>query len=176
MKNLIALVGLTALMAVPSVHADDADFSDVINWKVGDSTTYTVTSSNNPTPGTMTKKVSKDDGDGTLWVNETSTKESADIQIRKSDGAVLQRLVNGQPKPMQNAPLTLVSQDKESVTVPAGTFNTLHTVSKGNQNGKAVQMDSWVDSQDTCMDGTVKSVMTSPDHTMTRELTGFHKN
>src|ERR1700691_6193242 len=106
MKNILAIVGLVALMA-PAVHADESDFAatyiqplvsstigtlDLINWKVGDGANYNVTISSMPIPGTMVKVVTKDENDGTIWFNETVDltieKQSVDIQMSKADGKI----------------------------------------------------------------------------------------
>ena len=197
MKKVLVLVGLAAIMAMPAAHADDAaDFTatfmqplinasipsarDLINWKVGDEEDYNVTMAALPVPGSMVEKVTKDDGDGTLWFNETINmlieNQSVDIQIRKSDAKILQELVNGQPQQIDDTPPTVVSQDYESVTVPAGTFKAIHIVAKTTQQGQAVQLEEWANPKATCMDGSLKAIITTQGQTITEELKTFHKN
>jgi hypothetical protein len=200
MKKILALAGMAilavasvaqadsdvdALLAAlrnPHVVVDGQDLNDLgylINWKVGDGANYNVTMAQLPFPGTMTKSVTKDEGT-TLWFNETIDlviqKQSVDIQMDKTNGKILQELVNGQAQTVDNTPPTIISQDYGSVTVPAGTFKAIHIVAKTTENNQDVQMEEWANPKDTCMDGSIKVIMTTQGQTITMEMTSFKKN
>jgi hypothetical protein len=197
MKNIFAIVGLVALMAAPAAFADSqADFAatlmqpialggihnlgDLINWKVGDGANYNVTVSSFPINGTMTKTVTKDNGDGTFWFNETIDltiqKQVVDIEMSRADAKILKYQVNGQDQAIPDEKVTVVSQDYGSVTVPGGTFKAVHIVAKTTSQGKDVQLEEWANPKDTCMDGSIKIIETSDGTTITMEMTSFKKN
>jgi hypothetical protein len=198
MKKILVIVGLAALMAASAAQAEEnllAAFTNpsvivnsqdesvlgyLINWKVGDGANYNVTMAQLPIPGTMTKAVTKDENDGTLWFNETIDlmiqKQSVDIQIDKTSGKVLKEIVNGQEQTVDNTPPTVISQDYTSVTVPAGTFKAIHIVAKTTTQGQEAQIEEWANPKDTCMDGSIKMIMTTQGQTITMEMTNFKKN
>ena len=91
MKKILVIVGLAALMAASAAQAEEyllAAFANpnmivnssdehalgyLINWKVGDGANYNVTIAQLPIPGTMTKAVTKDEGDGPSGSMKRST-------------------------------------------------------------------------------------------------------
>jgi hypothetical protein len=196
MKKILVIVGLAALMAASAAQAQEDylaafaspaavlnatnNFGYLINWKVGDSANYNVTIASLPIPGTMVEAVTKDEGDGTLWFNETIDlviqKQSIDVQIDKTNGKILKELVNGQEQTVDNTPPTVISQEYTSVSVPAGTFKAIHIVAKTTSQGQDVQMEEWANPKDVCMAGTIKAIETTQGQTITMELTSFKKN
>ena len=163
-----------------SIAMDETVLGFLINWKVGDGANYNVTMAQLPIPGTMAKSVTKDENDGTLWFNETIDlviqKQSVDVQIDKTTAKILKELVNGQEQTVDNTPPTVISQDYGSVTVPAGTFKAIHIKAKAQSQGQDVEMEEWANPKDTCMDGSIKTIMTTQGQTITMEMTNFKKN
>jgi hypothetical protein len=197
MKNILTLVSLVALMAVPAAQADSQanlaatflqpialagihNLGNLINWKVGDGANYNVTISSFPINGTMVKSVTKDNGDGTFWFNETIDltiqKQVVDIEMDRSNAKILKYQVNGQDQAIPDEKVTVVSQDYGSVTVPAGTFKAVHIVAKTTAQGKDVQLEEWANPKDTCMDGSIKIIETTDGTTINMEMTSFKKN
>jgi len=197
MKNIISVVGLVALMAAPAAFADSqADLAgdllqpiaaaglhnlgNLINWKVGDGANYNVTVSSFPIQGSMVKSVTKDNGDGTFWFNETIDltiqKQVVDIEMSRADAKILKYQVNGQDQAIPDDKITVVSQDYGSVTVPAGTFKAVHIVAKTTSQGNDVQLEEWANPKDTCMDGSIKIIESTQGNTITMEMTSFKKN
>jgi hypothetical protein len=196
MKKILVIVGLAALLAASAAQAQEDYLSAfaspavltngvgplgyLINWKVGDSANYNVTISQLPIPGTMVQSVTKDEGDGTLWFNETIDlviqKQSVDAQIDKTNGKILKELVNGQEQTVDNTPPKVISQEYTSVTVPAGTFKAIHIVATTTSQGQDVQMEEWANPKDVCMAGSIKVIETTQGQTITMELTSFKKN
>lgn len=198
MKKLIVLIGL--VMAISAAQASDyiaaltspsmmaaitqlnqSTLGNLINWKVGDAMYSNVTIQGMPINGTMTESVTKDNGDGTFWFNQTIDlmiqKQSADIEMNRADGKILKYVVNGQEQtPPDNSNIQIISQDYGSVTVPAGTFKAIHIVAKTQQQGQDVQIEEWANPKDTAMDGGIKTIMVTQGQTITMELTKFTKN
>ena len=138
---------------------DESVLGYLINWKVGDGANYNVTIASLPIPGTMTKAVTKDEGD-TLWFNETIDltiqKQSVDVQIDKT------RRQN--PERARQRPRTDHRQHSSDRHLPG-----LHLCDRScrhlqgdphrredHAQGQDVQMEEWANPKDTCMDGSIK--------------------
>ena len=58
----------------------------------------------------------------------------------------------------------------------AGTFKAIHIVAKTSAQGQDAQIEEWANPKDTCMDGSIKMIMTTQGQTITMEMTSFKKN
>lgn len=147
--------------------------TDLIDWNVGDSMSYNVSLAGYGSIGTTTKVVTRDEGSA-LWVRETMNlmiqNEVIEILISKADGKVIKLIRNGKEQPVPNDRLEIISQKYEQVTVPKGTFQSLHIVAKTKNISK---LEVWVNPQDTAMDGALKQVMATQMGDLTLELTDF---
>jgi hypothetical protein len=147
---------------------------DLINWKVGDTMTYAV-SLGGMSLGNSTKSVTKDEGTA-IWLKQEvkmmTQNEVIETLINKADGKVLKMLRNGQEQAIPNDPLEIISQDSATITVKAGTFQTIHIVAKTKQISK---LEVWVNPRDTAIDGTVKQLVASQFGQIGMELTSFRR-
>ena len=82
--------------------------------------------------------------------------EVAEMLLNKADGKILEYKVNGQDQTIPDDTVTVVSQDYESVTVPAGTFNSLHIVAN---EGTTQGIELWANPQATVMEGSLKQLV-----------------
>ena len=168
-----AEVNLFAL-GLESVRLDALD-GYLIDWKVGDSANYDITGGPFGKMGTMTKAVTKEEGE-TLWLkqelNLMSQHEVIEIQLNRTDGTILKIIRNGKEEKIPDDKLEIISQEYVDVTVPAGTFKSLHIIGKTKQ---IKSLELWANPQDTCMEGTLKQIVDASLIKMTFVLTSFNK-
>ncbi|NDD91086.1 hypothetical protein EBZ37_03255 [bacterium] len=147
---------------------------DLINWKVGDTMNYQISMVFGK--GTMVKTVSKDEGTA-LWlhqdINLMGQGQTADVLINKADGKILKMLQNGKEVQIPDDKIEVISQDYADITVPAGTFSSIHIVAKSKQVSK---IEMWANPSETAMDGALKQIMATTFGNMTLELTSFKRN
>lgn len=134
---------------------------NLIDWKVGDKAVFKVTMASLPIPlMTMNKSVTQDTG-AELWVvTETTGLQSMKMEmlIRKSDAKVIKVLQNGKEIEAPSADdVEIISQEADTVTVPAGTFKTLKIVIKEKKNN--VDATVWINPSELPMEGMAKQSM-----------------
>lgn len=169
LPDLIALQDWIALQEAQNIALN-------IDWKVGDQLTYQISVNGMGQVGTAVREVTQDTGD-TLWIKNEITamtqKETIDMEIRKADGQVVKVRRNGQDQEIPNQDIEIVSSEEETVTVPAGTFQSVHIVAKT----KEIQnVEVWLNPRDTALEGTIKQVIPTQLGRVTAELTSFKKN
>ena len=142
-----------------------------IDWKVGDWTEYRLSMSF--LKGKLIKKCTQNEGIS-VWLE---TKMELPIgnqlilaQIRKSDGKILKLIVNGREQEIKQPKYTIISQEAETVTVPAGTFQTIHLLLRDEENRDT---NVWINPRDIALEGMVKTVTEQQFGTVTLELTRF---
>jgi hypothetical protein len=183
MKKFSIAFGLAVIMTSAAANAGEVSLFSVqelvalinptalINWKVGDKADYNVGIASMGNMGTMTKSVTSGD-DTTLWIEEDMSlmgqTEKVQIQMNRADGKVLKTIVNGQEQNTPDDPITVVSQDYTSITVPAGTFKVLHVLAKSASVSK---IEVWANPQAIVMDGAAKQVMATQMGDVSMELT-----
>lgn len=151
-----------------------------LNWKVGDRMDYTVSLASMGKIGSSEKFVSKDEG-ATLWITQVinipmaGQKQTSEMQLEKATGKVLKLIVNGKEQTLneEGQDLEIISQEYTDITVSAGTFKALHIVAKTKDVSK---IEVWMNPKDTCIDGTLKQVMTMQFGDLALELTSFKRN
>lgn len=190
MKKLLAVLGFAVLstsftaQAINVVSLSDVQIQsiavstitpyDLINWKVGDTASYKI-DLGGFLKGSSVKTVTQDEGTA-LWVVQNMDlmiqKQKVEILISKADGKVLKTIVNGKEQTMPEDPIEIISQDYESVTVPAGTFEAIHIVAKSKQIEK---IEIWANPRDTVMDGAIKQKIKTQGMDVVMELTSFKR-
>jgi hypothetical protein len=154
----------------------EASAIDLINWKIGDSTSYEIELEGMGKLGTMVKMAMKDEGTG-VWVkNEADLmgqKDVTEILIDRSTGKILKMIHNGREEQVPSDEIEIISQDYTEITVPAGTFKCLHIVAKSKQVSK---MEIWANPQAVSLDGSLQMIMATQFGNMTLKLTQFKKN
>src|SRR5690606_26604592 len=90
----------------------------------------------------------------------------------RATAQVLKMKRNGKDMEIPENDIEVISQDEATVTVPAGTFVTVHIVAKSKQ---AKKIEVWANPMETTMDGTVKQMVNTGFMDITMELTEFNK-
>ncbi|MEK6706294.1 MAG: hypothetical protein AABZ06_10940, partial [Bdellovibrionota bacterium] len=126
--------------------------------------------------GTLKKFVSKDEG-AALWIrqdlNLSIQKQQVDMLINKADGKVLKLIVNGKEQAVPDDKIEIISQDYAEVTVPAGTFKTVHVIAKTKQ---IPTLEVWLNPREVVLEGTIKQIATTTFNIdIKMELTSFKR-
>ena len=170
----IALLGSTLANADMSLfQIQDMDPLTLLNWKVGDSSDYTVSMSFGK--GNMHKEVTGEEGNG-VWLTQKvaimGQKDNSQILLDRDTGKVLKMLHNGKEEAVSNEQPEIISQDYTDVTVPAGTFKAMHIVAKT----KTVKhLEIWNNTKEVVIDGDIKDIISTQYGDVTLELTKQHK-
>jgi hypothetical protein len=147
-----------------------------IDWKVGDQMKYQMSLFMGLLKGSMVKVVESDEG-AALWIKQDLDiliqKQEVRILLNKADGKILKMIVNGKEQTPPENNLEIISTDEASVTVPAGTFDTIHVVARSKDVEK---LEAWINPVDTAMDGTVKQVISAQRQDIVTELVSFKRN
>lgn len=163
-------------------HQLALDYQDAlflgIEWKVGETQKFNMTLSGIGAKGTMVKTVAKDEGE-TLWLTQQMVimgqNQKAEIQMSKADGKILQVIVNGKKQNVPEQDFEIISANPEDLTVPAGTFHTMHIKIKDRKSGKEGEV--WMSPGETVMEGTIKAIQDAGigGILVTLELTEFKR-
>jgi hypothetical protein len=184
-KLTLALV--TGFLAVAgSAHADDASLfrdialaqvngsspiANVINWKVGEFQDLSLKIQGMDL-GAMHKEATSEEGNG-VWMTETVTgmmSQKVEVLLDRADGHIIKMKQNGQDTTPPNDKLEIINQETADITVPAGTFHTIHITAKSQQAG---QVEVWANPQAITLDGTAKMTMQAQGMPVAMELTKF---
>ena len=178
---------MSFFVAVSLLFASNTNFNEnpgpfpititMINWTVGDTMEYSIDLGF--LKGKMTKKVASEikvDGEPCIWISTltdlTVMKDTVEILMRRSDGKVLKIIHNGKEIAIGDDNIEIVKQEYTEVTVPAGKFKAIYVV----LNTKEVKnMEIWVNSADTVMDGMLKTILPTQFGKATIELLSFKK-
>jgi hypothetical protein len=187
MKNTLALV--TALMALASsAHAMDnaalvnelalaqvtvPGIMNVINWKVGEFQDLNLSLQGSPI-GTMHKVATSEEGNG-IWMNETTSgsligNHVVEVLLDRADGHVIKMRQDGKDTTPPNDKLEIIKQETATITVPAGTFDTIHITAKSQQSDK---IEIWANPRAITLDGTAKLALQAQGLPLLIELTKF---
>ncbi len=184
-KGIVSIVSFVFLSLGSSLYASgsllidlflsQARTLDAIDWKVGDTANYNM-QLGFIGKGTV-KKVATKEEEGAIWI-ETNAKtplgdEKVETLISRADGKVLKLIVNGQEQKYEDHEIELISKDATEITVPAGTFKTIHIKVKDKTD--ASDIEAWVNPRDIPLGGIVKSSVAKTFLTVTLELTSFSR-
>lgn len=152
--------------------AGEMQANNLINWKVGEYQEYSLEAGFFGNIGTMTKKADREEGNA-LWLKSEVTgamSQSVEALIDRATGKMLKYRENGQEKEVPNDPMEVISQDAVSITVPAGTFETIHIVAK---SAKVKKLEVWANPRDITLDGGAQMIVDAGMVTVTMKLTKF---
>lgn len=131
--------------------------ANMIDWKIGDTNTLSVSIGPMPNIGSMVQTVASEEGNA-IWVHQDLDlkvqKQKIQMLLSRADGTVLKLLVNGQEQSVPNNPLEIIEQSYTKITVPAGTFDVLYI--KAKSDGKIIE--AWANPVEIPMDGIAKQV------------------
>jgi len=146
------------------------------DWVTGDSCNYNVDMGF--ISGTMVMSIGEITADG-VWMTQDMNlsmmgQQKIETLVDPSTGAIKKMLVNGQEQQVPATPdLDIIGVTNETITVPAGTFDTQHADLKDKSNGD--EMNIWA-TMDVPVSGMVKQIQPSQIGQVTLVLTAFHKN
>jgi hypothetical protein len=160
-----ALVRSIALSQLTGVNA-----LNVINWKVGEYGDMSIEAFGMPL-GNMHKVVASEEGNF-LWLNQEMSggmigQHKVEAKMDRATGKIVELKQDGQPQQIPDTKLEIINQESANVTVPAGTFETIHITAK-DQDGK--QMEVWMNPRDITLDGAAQEIIQA-QITMTLKLT-----
>ncbi|MFC2074687.1 hypothetical protein ACFLRA_00240 [Bdellovibrionota bacterium] len=126
----------------------------VINWNVGD---YTVYDMEMMFGGEMRKEVTSLE-DHALWLSQTMDfgffQAESRIKIDRRTGEILEFWVNGEKQEIPETDVSLVKQEEDHITVPAGEFDVIKVTIKDNKTGKLSYI--WINPVEVPMEGMVQ--------------------
>ncbi len=183
-KLILSLVGLMAVAG--STQANDqvnnlvtqialaqvSPITNVINWQIGDYADMNMTMSGMPL-GTMHKEAVSEEGNA-VWLKQALSggmigNQVVEVLIDRATGKTLKMKQNGQEKPVPDEKIEIIDQETATITVPAGTFETIHIRAKSSQG----PLELWANPQAIKLDGAAKMTMTAQGMPITMELTKF---
>jgi len=185
MKKLILSLAAGVLAFVGSAQANDLvtdialaqvngvnPIANVINWKIGDYQDLNI-SMQGMKLGVMHKEAMSEEGNA-LWLKQTLSggmigNQVVEILLDRATGKILKMKQNGQEKPVPEEKIEIIDQETATITVPAGTFETIHIRAKSSQG----PLELWANPQAIKLDGTAKMTMTSQGMPVAMELTKF---
>ncbi len=140
-----------------------------INWKVGEYQEFEVDAAWGKI-GVMKRKVDREEGNAVWIVEEISGMATKTTQtlIDRATGKVLRYYENGQLAEDPTDGLIIENQDNARITVPAGTFDTLHTIGRTRRLPK---FETWVNPAATTIDGLLQQRLDDQMLTLTQKLT-----
>ncbi len=182
---LMALViGMTANANFESMAVVDAvaqQFSSTLAagepmFKEGESATYDMTIAGF-IPATMVmsiKSVTAAEVVLNQTVNILGQEQSCDVSMDPNTGAIKKMVCNGQEqKPPEGGEIEVIESKEASVTVPAGTFQTIYFKVKQKSDNSIVEQ--WVNPKLIPVGGMVKSVIPSQIGEVVAQLKSFVK-
>lgn len=147
---------------------------NIINWKVGDHAEYKITAMNMEI-GKLATRADRDEGNNVWFVQEMTgmQQQKVEMLIDRLNGKTVKYLVNGQQQTPPDDKIEIVSQDAQSVTVPAGTFESIHIVAT-TSNQQIKQIEIWANPRDIVLSGMIQTKMdTTQGISILMQMTGF---
>ena len=146
--------------------------ANVINWKVGEYAENNIEAFGMPL-GTMKKYVASEEGNF-IWFNQDMSgaligNHKVEAKMDRATGKIVELKQDGQPQKIPEGDLEIIDQDTQSITVPAGTFETIHITAK-TKDGQKMQV--WMNPRDIALDGAAQQIIEA-QITMTLKLTKF---
>lgn len=160
-----------ALLDLQVSIANEMRANNLINWKVGEYSEYDMSAAFGNI-GTMKKIVASEVGNN-IWLNTDTTGMAAakmEALIDRATGQILELRQNGQKQEIPNDKPEVISQDTATITVPAGTFETIHIVAK---TAKIKKLEIWANPRDITLDGAAQMMIDAGFLTITTKLTKF---
>lgn len=147
-----------------------------LTWKVGDTANYNVNMGF--ISGTMVMSVASVGEEG-IWMHQDmdlgfAGKQNIQTLIDANTGAIKKMIVNGEEQEVPEQNIEIISTNQEKVTVPAGTFDSMHVVAR--EQGKTEDIHMWANPLVVPMSGLLKQVAPGPIGEVTIECTSFVKN
>ncbi|QDK36137.1 DUF3108 domain-containing protein [Bdellovibrio sp. NC01] len=190
-KALIAMLGLTFAVhaqAAPSIldqlitvqtNAVMEAHTLGLDWKVGDTASYDL-NIGGFIKGSMVMSVASIGDDG-IWMNQDADlgfagKQKIQALIDPNTGAIKKLIANGQEQQVPKQDLEIIDTKEEKITVPAGTFDSIHVTAHDKASSDKGNIEVWLNPQQVPVGGTLKQQAPTQFGTMTMSLKSFKKN
>ena len=163
-----------SIFAAQASQIKQAVMTEGLNWKVGDQCDYKL-NLGGFLNGTMIMSIREVTADGTWMVQDVDLqiqKQKIEALIDTNTGEIKKLLVDGKEQAVPKNDIEIVDQKQEQVTVPAGTFDSIHITIKDKANNGDLS-EQWVNPRDIPIAGMVKSLANSQIGKVTIELTSF---
>jgi hypothetical protein len=154
----------------------DIQTQGVFNWKVGDTTSYSIDMS--IIKGTMVMAVKDVQADAVTFTQDMDLgfagKQACEMIINPNTGETKKMTCNGQDQSTDGAgEIEVVDQKEDTVTVPAGTFTCLYIKAKQKKDGSIVEQ--WINPKLIPVLGMAKTIAPSQFGPVTIALTSFKR-
>ncbi len=182
MKKLILSLSVALMAMAGSAQAHDlvtqialmqaAQPSNVINWAIGDYQDSNISLQGMPL-GTMHKEAMSEEGNA-LWLKQALSggmigNQVVEVLLDRATGKVLKMKQNGEEKPVPDDKIEIIDQETATITVPAGTFETIHIRARSQQG----PIELWANPQAIKLDGMAKMTTEANGMPIALELTKF---
>jgi len=147
-----------------------------LDWKVGDTASYTVDMGF--IKGSMVMSVASIGADG-IWMNQDmdlgfAGKQQAQTLIDPNTGEIKKMLVNGKEQAVPKQDIEVIDMKEDKVTVPAGTFDCIHARLRDKEKNE--EINAWLNPSIVPLSGMLKQVAPSQFGNVTVALKSFKKN
>ncbi|MDG0814881.1 DUF3108 domain-containing protein [Bdellovibrio svalbardensis] len=190
-KTLIAVLGFAFALnaqAAPSiqdtlVHVQANVIMEAqtmgLDWKVGDTSNYDL-NIGGFIKGSMVMSVDSIGADG-IWMNQDADlgfagKQKIQTLIDANTGEIKKVIANGQEQQVPKQDLEIIDTKEEKITVPAGTFDSIHVTARDKASSDKGEINVWLNPQVVPVGGTLKQTAPTQFGTMTLTLKSFKKN
>jgi hypothetical protein len=186
MKKLILSLSVALMALAGSAQANEqvnalvtqialaqvSPITNVINWQLGDYADMNMTMSGMPL-GTIHKEAMSEEGNA-VWLKQAMSggmigNQVVEVLIDRATGKTLKMKQNGEEKPVPDDKIEIIDQETATITVPAGTFETIHIRAKSQQG----PLELWANPQAIKLDGAAKMTMETQGMSIAMELTKF---
>jgi|GEM_PF-6264168 len=152
--------------------AQVSPITNVINWQIGDYADMNISLQGMPL-GTIHKEAMSNEGNA-VWLKQAMSggmigNQVVEVLIDRATGKTLKMKQNGQEKPVPDEKLEIIDQETATITVPAGTFETIHIRAKTSQG----PVELWANPQAIKLDGAAKITTEANGMPIAMELTKF---
>jgi hypothetical protein len=159
-------------LAMQIALANVSPIANVINWRIGEFQDLNL-SLQGMSLGTMHKEATKEEGNG-IWLTQTMAGPMGNHVIEalldRADGRVLKMRQDGKDTAVPEDKLEIIDQETATITVPAGTFETIHVRAKSQKSGN---IELWANPKAITLDGTAKMNAEANGMPISMELTKF---
>ncbi len=174
--GLLAVVGSAQAnydsLALQIALVDASPIANLINWRIGDFQDLNITMQGMAL-GTNHKEATSEEGNG-IWLKETMAgmigNHVIEILFDRANGKVLKMRQDGKDAEVPNDKVEIIDQETATITVAAGTFETIHIHAKSERSGT---IEAWMNPKAITLDGTAKMAMQANGMPIGMELTKF---
>ncbi len=147
-----------------------------ISFKVGDENNYAIDMGF--LKGTMNMLVKSIEAEG-VWIFQKmdlgfAGKQDVQTLIDPNTGKIIKMIVNGKEQTPPETNLEVIDMTEERITVPAGTFDSIHIRAKNTKDKS--EINQWANPRDIPIGGMLKQIVPSQFGNVTIVLTSFKKN